>query len=135
MKRGRKHKMLQPDMDIQGACEALKEAVHDKPSGVLLTVKVGGVVIGYRRQTHITFRRREVFVKVPGYRIEDVSKAERERIMTAVLNVFIIPGAAMPQITAPEHVHDTMIVRQDYVPDIPVERSPGLVSIAGGWGK
>jgi len=122
VKRGRKHKMLQPDMDVQGACEALKEAVHDKPSGVLLTVKVGGVVIGCRRQTHITFRRREVFVKVPGYRIEDVSKAERERIMTAVLNVLIIP-------------HDTMIVWHDYVPDIPFERSPGLVSIAGGWGK
>jgi hypothetical protein len=93
------------------------------------------VVIGYRRQTHITFRRREVFIKVPGYKIEDVSRAERERILTAVLNVFIIAGASMPEITSPEHVHDTMIVRQDYVPDIPFERSPGLVSIAGGWGK
>jgi hypothetical protein len=135
VKRGRKTKMLQPDMDVQGACEALREAVHDKPSGILLTVKVGGVVIGYRRQTHITFRRREVFIKVPGYKIEDVSRAERERILTAVLNVFIIAGASMPEITSPEHVHDTMIVRQDYVPDIPFERSPGLVSIAGGWGK
>ena len=127
--------MLQPDMDVQGACESLREAVHDKPSGILLTVKVGGVVIGYRRQTHITFRRREVFIKVPGYKIKDVSRAERERILTAVLNVFIIAGASMPEITSPEHVHDTMIVRQDYVPDIPFERSPGLVSIAGGWGK
>jgi hypothetical protein len=135
VKRGRKTKMLQPDMDVQGACESLREAVHDKPSGILLTVKVGGVVIGYRRQTHITFRRREVFIKVPGYKIEDVSRAERERILTAVLNVFIIAGASMPEITSPEHVHDTMIVRQDYVPDIPFERSPGLVSIAGGWGK
>ena len=133
MKRGRKTKMLQPDMDVQGACESLREAVHDKPSGILLTVKVGGVVIGYRRQTHITFRRREVFIKVPGYKIEDVSRAERERILTAVLNVFIIPGGSIPKpvCIAP----DCLLIRQDYVPDIPFERSPGLVSIAGGWGK
>lgn len=134
MKRGRKHSVLHPDMDVYGACESLKEAVHEKPSGILLSVKVGGAVIAYQRKTYMTFRRREVFIKFPGYRVMDVPEDERSRIALAVAEVFGIPGAAEPKLTPLENVSDTLIFRQDYIPDIPVERSPGLVSIAGGWG-
>lgn len=126
-------KLIHPDINVTDACKSLRDHVHEKPSGYVGSLKAGGVVIGYCRKTFLTFRRREVYVKVPGHRIDDLSKRERERILGAVMDVFVIEGAAIPQIgkIAP----DCLLMVQDYIPDIPVERSPGLVSIAGGWEK
>jgi hypothetical protein len=131
-----KNRLLQADADIQGACENLFEYVNGitdpEKSKLIQTVRINGIEIGYRRRSFHTFRRREVFIKVPGYRIEDLSKGEKERIVTAVFNVFLVPGAALPELSRP--AKDCMVMRQDYIPMIPIERSPGLVSIAGGWG-
>lgn len=131
-----KNRLLQADADIQGACENLLEHVNGITDPVkarlIHTTRVGGVEIGYRRTSNLTYRRREVCIKVPGYRIEDLTKGEKERIVTAVFNALLVPGAALPEISRP--AKDCMVIRQDYIPMIPVERSPGLVSIAGGWG-
>ena len=132
---GENNRILQTDANIQGACESLMEHVHnitdDNKKRQIQTLQESGVVIGYRRTFFHTFARREIFVKVPGYKIDDLTEGERERIITAVFNVFLVPGASMPIIIHPQP--DTMALRQDYIPMIPVERSPGLVSIAGGF--
>lgn len=132
----KKNRILQADADIQGACENLFEYVNGitdpEKSKLIQTVRINGIEIGYRRRSFHTFRRREVFIKVPGYRIEDLTKGEKERIITAIFNVFLVPGADIPEISQPSK--DCMVMRQDYIPMIPVERSPGLVTIAGGWG-
>ena len=129
-------KLLQPDVDIMGACLNLREHVNGLTGGdprKIHTVKVMGVEIGYRRSSHLTYRRREVFIKVPGHRIEDLSEEERDQILAAVFDVYLIEGAAMPEISS---ISTACIrIKQDYIPMIPVERSPGLVSIAGGIGK
>lgn len=95
------------------------------------TVAVDGLVFGYRLESHAVFIRRIVFIKVPGYRVEDISEDERARIMTAVFNVFIVPGAGIPEVQ--QINHDAIRVTQDIVPMVLVEREPGLVSIAGGF--
>jgi len=128
--------ILRSNVEIQDACETLKEYVHNQAVDTLIhkiyTIKAGGVEIGYRRKAYRTFMRREVFIRVPGYKIEDLSKRERSAIMTAVFNVFTIPGSSMPEIE--QIARDCLLIRQDMIPLIPVERSPGLVSIAGGFG-
>ena len=129
-------RLLQADADIQGACESLFEHVNNitdpARAKLIATTRINGVEIGYRRTSNLTYRSREVFVKVPGFRIQDLTKGEKERIVTAVFNVFLIPGGAIPEIIQPSR--DCIVMRQDYIPMIPVERSPGLVSIAGGLG-
>lgn len=137
--------ILQPDLNIQEMCEGLRDHVNNitgerivregkiykvEDHRKIYTAKSAGVEIGYRRTAHATFVRREVFIKVPGYTIEDLSEEERSRIMVAVFNVFLIPGASLPKIG--RIAKDCMLIRQDFIPQIPVERSPGLVSIAGG---
>jgi hypothetical protein len=139
--------ILQADVNLQAMCEDLKDHVNNMTGEKLVlvgptygaqnhrkiyTAKGGGIEIGYRRTAHPKFVRREVFVKVPGYSIDDLSEEERSRIMTALFNVFIVPGSQIPQIG--RVAKDCMLIRQDYVPMIPVERSPGVVSIAGGLG-
>jgi len=129
-------RLLQADADIQGACESLFEHVNNitdpAKAKLIATTRVNGVEIGYRRTSNLTYRSREVFVKVPGFRIQDLTKSEKERIVTAVFNVFLIPGASIPEII--QTSKDCIVMRQDYIPMVPVERSPGLVSIAGGLG-
>ncbi len=142
------NRILEADADIQGACESLRDYVDNinkQPSIKLVgsvyrgrgaadkvhKVRVSGVEIVYRIEDHETFMRRQVFIKVPGYRIGDLTDLERERILTAVCNVILVVGGNMPEIAciAP----DCMLLQQDFVPMYLVERSPGLVSIAGGF--
>jgi len=126
--------IIEVDADIQGACEAIMEYVHnltDERRKEIQTIKESGVEIGYRRTAFATFMRREVFIKTLGYKINELSKPDIERIMAAVFNAFVIPGASMPEIT--QIAKDCMLLKQDYIPMIPVEKSPGLVSIAGGF--
>jgi hypothetical protein len=138
--------ILKGDTQLQEACEALREYGDNVNHGRIVLkgetyspkdkdkvwhVNVDGVEIGYRLQVFNTYLNRQVFIKVPGYKIEDISKEQRERIMSAVFNVFVIQGAAIPSIDfiAP----DCMLVQQQIIPMVPVERQPGLRSIAGGF--
>ncbi len=144
---GPNNRILKPDTRVQDALTALAEHVDHLGSGVALkggvfkprdpktvhTVKVDGVEFGYRLENHIIYLRRSVFMKVPGYRVSDISEDERQRIMTALFNVFFMPGNKPPEIE--QIAQDCLLFTQDFVPEIAVERKPGLVSIAGGWGK
>ncbi len=140
--------ILKADTKVQEALEGLRQFVDNLKVAPniglrgesyrkidpkkIQTVAVDGLVFGYRLEDHAVFIRRIVFIKVPGYRLEDISESERARIMTAVFNVFVVPGAGVPEISriAP----DALRLTQDIVPMVLVEQKPGLVSIAGGFG-
>ena len=142
------NRILKADTKIQEALEGLRQFVDNlkvSPNVGLRgetyrmidpkkiqTVAVDGLVFGYRLEDHAVFIRRIVFIKVPGYRVEDISEDERARIMTAVFNVFIVPGSGIPEVQ--QINHDAIKIAQDIVPMVLVERSPGLRSISGGFG-
>jgi hypothetical protein len=124
--------ILKGDAKIQEMCESLREHGDNTPGNQIWSAKEDGVEIGYRRQIFRTYINRQVFIKVPGYKIDDLSKDQRARIMSAVFNVFLQPGANIPSID--QVGPDCMVIQQQSIPMIPIERSPGLVSIAGGMG-
>jgi hypothetical protein len=132
--------ILQGAADLQAACESLKDhgdniarsgrTFHPEDQAKIWTVKVGGVGIGYRLQVFQTYLNRQVFIKVPGYRIADLNKDERAKIMSAVFNVFVHQGSNIPSVD--QIAQDCMLLQQQIIPMVLVERQPGLVSIAGG---
>jgi hypothetical protein len=126
--------ILKGDAKIQEMCESLREHGDNTPGNQIWSAKEDGVEIGYRRQMFRTYINRQVFIKVPGYKIDDLSNDQRARIMSAVFNVFLQPGANVPNIDAVGKDGDCLLVQQQSIPMIPVERSPGLVSIVGGLG-
>ena len=144
---GPNNRILKADTKVQDALEALADHVdHQRKTAILFhgqsykapnpheiqTVRVDGVTFGYRLEDHRIYMRRVVFMKVPGYKISDISEDERSRIMTALFNVFFLPGGKPPvsKLIAP----DCLFFEHDFVPEIAVERNPGLVSIVGGFG-
>lgn len=149
MARKKNYSILKPDAKLQEACESLREHVdninrapvihlagrvyHSRDADAIQTVKHQGVEIGYRLRDFGKFMRREIFVKVPGHKLDDVNKDEKERIVTAVFNAFLIPGANLPEIG--QIAPDCLLIRQDFIPLHLVEKAPGLVSIAGGMKK
>ena len=123
--------ILKGDTKIQEACESIREHGDNTPDKRVWTVKADGVEIGYRRQVFMTYINRQVFIKVPGYKISDISKDQRARIMSAVFNVFLQPGSNIPSID--QIAPDCLLLQQQSIPMIAVERSPRLRSIAGGF--
>lgn len=124
--------ILRSDSRVQAALEALADHVdHGGLSPVIKSVAVDGMVFGYRLEDHLLFMRRQVFVKVPGWKIADISEDERARVMMAIFNVFVLPGGKKPVIRPISK--DCLYFEHDFIPEIAVERLPGLVSIAGGF--
>ncbi|HSW65046.1 MAG TPA: hypothetical protein VLH56_17305 [Dissulfurispiraceae bacterium] len=123
--------ILKGDTKIQEACESIREHGDNTPDKRVWILKADGVEVGYRRQMFRTYINRQVFIKVPGYKISDISASQRERIMSAVFNVFLQPGSNLP--TIDQIAPDCLLMQQQSVPMIAVERSPRLRSIAGGF--
>lgn len=140
------NRILKPDTKIQEALEALRDYLDNinkapdislgsvykaKEPTVVQTVKVDGLVFGYKIEDHHVFIRRIVFIKVPGFKVSDFSDTDRERILTAVFNVFVLPGGRTPEIV--QVASDCLRMIQDTVPMILTERKPGLITLSGGW--
>jgi hypothetical protein len=138
--------ILRPDHRLMEVCEGLRNMVEnvnripdislrnggyktlDKTS--VFTAKCDGVTIGYKLEEHATFMRRKVFIKVPGYKIEDISDKEREAIMVAVMESFLDQQQGLPEIA--QIAPDCMLIQQDFLPLYLIERKPNLVTLAGG---
>jgi len=128
---GPNNRILQADTRVQ---EQLQDLVSygDKHLGLKIKTKVDGLMFYYEFQDKGLFMRRILAVHVPGWKIEDISEDELARIQTAIMNVIVMPGNKIPDIQQPSE--DCLMFIQDFVPEIAVERKPGLVSIAGGFG-
>lgn len=153
--RGKKIKgksIIVSDKRLKDACEALRHHVEhpnerpdiallnggiyrQKDPGSVSTATCDGVVIGYQvvpcspLEINPYFTRR-IFVKIPGYRIEDVPKKDREAIMGAVFDTFIGEQQDAPQVS--QIGRDALLIEQIFQVAFPVNTKPGLVSIAGG---
>lgn len=126
------NRIMEPDTRLQEMCEAIKEHVESQHNdGKIWSDECDGVEIGYRVKEFKTFIRDEIFIKTPGNDIGEISVEERTRIMAAVFNVFLVPGAGMPEIK--QIAYDAILLTQNFIPTVQVEQSPGLVSIAGGF--
>ena len=129
---GPNNRILKADTKVEKNLRALVE-VGDKHIGKKVKTKVDGIVFYYEFQDKILFMRRILAMQVPGWKIEDIGEDERARIQVAILNVIGMPGNKIPEIIQVDD--DCLAFIQDFVPEIAVERKPGLVSIAGGWEK
>ena len=127
--------ILKGDADFQGLCEGLLDrGTHVSPGEeeTIWTDRNNGVEIGFRMQIFHTYVNRQVFIKTPGHKIDEMSDEERERVMSAVFNVFVLRGSNIPSIT--QIAPDCLVLQQQSIPMILTERNPRLRSIAGGIG-
>jgi hypothetical protein len=143
--------IMKPDGRLLEACEDLRYAVEhpnerseiieqqgiyrQKDPEAIMVVKVDGVEVGYEVKPSSALEMspyfdRYVYVKVPGHRLRDLSKVEMSAIKTALLEAFfeVQQGRIQMEVIG----WDAMLIRQRFMVAFPVERSPGLVSIAGG---
>jgi len=154
MKRNLKpnQRILTPDKRLLEACEQLRHAVEhpnersdvimqqgiykQKDPEAIMTVKVDGVEVGYKVKQSSTLKMspyfdRYCYFKVPGHRLSDLTKQELSAIKTALLEAFFEPQQG--EIKVEVIGWDAMLLRQRFMVCFPVERSPGLRSIAGGF--
>lgn len=101
--------ILRPDRRLFEACEALRYVVEhpneesdiilqqgvykQKDPEAVMTVKVDGVVIGYKVKPCSALEMnpyfdRYAYLKVPGFRLTDLAKKEMSAIKTAMLEAF-----------------------------------------------
>jgi len=154
MKRNLKpnQQILKPDKRLLEACEQLRYAVEhpnersdvimqqgiyrQKDPEAIMTVKVDGVEVGYKVKPSSDLEMspyfdRYVYFKVPGHRLSDLTKKELAAIKTALLEAFF--EVQQGEIRVEVIGWDAMLFRQRFMVAFPVERSPGLRSIAGGF--
>ena len=144
--------ILKPDKRLFEACEDLRFFVEhpnersdvimqqgiykQKDPEAIMTVKVDGVEIGYKVKPSSALEMspyfdRYCYFKVPGHRLSDLTKQELSAIKTALLEAFFEPQQG--EIKVEVIGWDAMLLRQRFMVCFPVERSPGLRSIAGGF--
>lgn len=132
-----------PNQTLKALCAGLREFVENInrtpdlalrggiyqgiDKGAVQTVRWDGWVIGYKLEDHALHMRRKVFVKTPGYSIGEVAEAEREEIMSAICDAFVDP-VSVPEIE--QIASDCLLIVQDFIPVLLVEKNPNLVSIS-----
>jgi hypothetical protein len=143
--------IIHSDKDLRKACEELRYYVEhpNESSEIMLnkgiyklkdpeaiqTIKCDGVEIGYKvaplSPLAIGTMVRKIFIKIPGYKIEEVPKKDRDAIMGAVFDAFIDEQQDVPEIKST--ADDAMLITQTFMLVVLTERQPNLVSIAGGF--
>jgi hypothetical protein len=145
-------RIIRPDKRLFEACEQLRYVVehpnerseiimeqgiykHKDPEAIM-RVTVDGVTVGYKVKASSPLEispyfDRYVYFKVPGHRLSDLTKAELSAIKTALLEAFF--EVQQGQVQVEVIGWDAMLLRQRFMVAFPVERNPGLVSIAGGF--
>ena len=144
--------ILKPDKRLLESCEALRYAVEhpnerseiimnqgiykQKDPEAIMTVKVDGVEVGYKVKEASPLEMnpyfdRYVYVKVPGHRIGDLSKAETRAIMTAILETFFEPQQG--KINEIEGLSfDSLGYWQRFAVAFPVRVSQSTIQVPGG---
>lgn len=161
---GRKDKtkgktLLKPDGRLRAACDELRtwvEHFNKVPSIALrgerygpldpaqiYTTRVENVEIGYKLEEilplivemdQLPTMRRTVYVKLHDYKFAEVPKADRETIVSAVLDAFMDQQQGIPDMDFNKD-GDVMKLTQDFKVAVMYQRNPNLVTIAGGYGK
>ncbi|MFA6290173.1 MAG: hypothetical protein WC637_00250 [Victivallales bacterium] len=143
--------ILKPDRRLFEACQALRHHVENpnessdillyggvyrhKDQEALMTVTVDGVEVGYKVKQSSALEMnpyfdRYAYMKVPGHKLKDLSKKEMKAIHTAIMDAFFEPQQGPIKIEVIGW--DAMLFWQRFQVAFLYEKSPGLVSIAGG---
>ena len=139
--------ILHPDKRLLKACEALRHYVEhpNETSDILLqggiyrqkdpeaiqVVRVDGVEVGYKVKPCSVLELdpyfdRYVYIKVPGYRLSDLTDMEMRAIHSAIMEAFLEPQQG--QVKVRVLAEDAMLFAQRFMVVFPVARNPNLVS-------
>jgi len=95
----------------------------DKES--IFTTTVDGWIIGYRLKDLGLKMLREIFVKIPGERLDSIPDEQKNPVISAVFNVFLDFGQG--EATIDPIAMDTVKITQTFVPMYLVEKNPNIV--------
>jgi len=91
----------------------------------VFTCKHDNWTIGYKlEQMAFTFKRK-VFLKVEGYRLDEIPEEQKDPVLTLCYDVFFDQGESVPEIEPV--AHDAILIWQSFMPGYWYERSPGVV--------
>lgn len=93
--------------------------------GTVLITRYDGWEIGYRLEDRDPMLRKKVYIKCE-QKLNEVPDLEKESILTAAMEVFLDRGQKIPDIETITEF--TIMIQQDVLPLILVERAPRLVS-------
>lgn len=152
MKKVDTRKMIIPtDRKMREACIQLRDRVEhpnavsdillqngiyrQKDPEAILTIEVDGVVVGYKVKESSPLEMnpyfdRYVYLKIPGYRLAELTVKQLASIKTALYDAFLEPqqGPIGLKIIG----EDAMLMVQRFQVAFLYQRNPNLVSIAGG---
>ena len=90
----------------------------------LQTLTYENWIFGYRLENGIMMKRK-LFIKVEGYRFDEIPEEQKDPIVTLCFDVFFDQGAGIPEI---EPISESAIlIWQLFQPGFWYERSPGVV--------
>ena len=146
--------VVREDRDLRMACRELRHKVEHpnedsdiilqqgiykaKDPERLLTLKVNGVVVGYQVKAPNPLEIapvmvRNVFIKFPGYKVDEIPDSQLKPIMFAIFQEMF--DDQQHEIKVSQTDKDTIKLTQTFMLAVQVERSPDLVSIAGGFAQ
>ena len=145
--------ILTPDKRLLEACEDLRRVVEhpnersdiimqqgiykQRDDEAIMTVKVDGVEVGYKIKESSPLEmnpyfKRYVYVKVPGHRIGDLTKAETRAIITAITEAFFeVQQGPIEEIKGLSS--DSLGYWQQFMIAFPVRVSQSTIQVPGGF--
>jgi hypothetical protein len=152
MERNDRRKMILPtDEKIKEACIALRHRVEhpneasdillqngiyrQKDPEAILTIKVDGVEIGYKVKPSSLLEMNQyfdrwVYLKIPGYRLYDLTNKQLASIKTAIYDAFFEPQ--MSKIHVKIIDVEAMVMIQRFMVAFWAPKSPGIVKTLTG---
>ena len=111
-----------PKITMRGHKQTFRELQADE----VYTTDVDGWEFGYKLEEFADgWFRRKVYVKVPGYKLEDVEEEERKAVMVAVFNACLDKGASQAEIEQTDI--DTLLITQMFLPIYLHEHNPNVI--------
>ena len=151
-KNKRMKEVIRLDSRLYDACDALRQKVEDALSGPELmvvgsifhkkdekaveTVHVDGVEIGYRIMKSSPLEvnpyfDQEVFLKTPGYKLDELSEREMAAIQFTIATVFFRVQQQIPEPDISPN-HETMRWRQRFEVALPYKFQDATIQVSRG---
>jgi hypothetical protein len=107
----------------------------DRDPKLVMTTKIDGIEVGYRvvpssplEINH--FFDRDVFLKIPGYKISELNQHERTSFLTTLFEVFLEPQQGLPDITP--IADDAVKISQRFQVAFPVRIGHATIQVPRG---
>ena len=81
----------------------------------VFVARMDGVSVGYKLVDGAVFMKRVIFVKFPGYKIEEIPDEDMKPILATIFDVFIDWGQQVPSVDITPN-GESMIIKQAFLP-------------------